>query len=129
MKGLGMWSLVFSNEKLRSAVIKLAVVLVALCMAIVLMLSIKAHAFKDGVAAERARQEKQSALVKQQKENIENTANENWQEKQKEALNDEQQTNSSVGGARFERDSLLNSIDGAIKYVSKGSSSNSCNEQ
>lgn len=84
-----MWALVFSNEKLRSTVIKLAVALVALCMTIALMLSIKAQAFKDGVATERARQEKQSALAKQQKENIENTANENWQEKQKEALNDE----------------------------------------
>ena len=124
-----MWALVFSNEKLRSAVIKLAVALVALCMAIVLMLSIKAQAFKDGVAAERARQEKLTTINSSKAEQITNTANESWQEKQKEALNDEEQTNSSVGGARSERDGLLNSIDAAIKYVSKGSSSNSCNEQ
>lgn len=124
-----MWALVFSNEKLRSAVIKLAVALVALCMAIALMFSIKVQAFKDGVAAERARQEKLTTINSSKAEQITNTANESWQEKQKEALNDEEQTNSSVGGARSERDGLLNSIDAAIKYVSKGSSSNSCNEQ
>ena len=124
-----MWALVFSNEKLRSAVIKLAVALVVLCMAIALMLSIKAQAFKDGVAAERARQEKLTTINSSKAEQITNTANESWQEKQKEAFSDEEQTNSSVGGARFERDILLNSIDAAVKYVSKGSSSNSCNEQ
>ena len=124
-----MWALVFSNEKLRSAVIKLAVALVVLCMAIALMLSIKAQAFKDGVAAERARQEKLTEINSGKAEQITNTANESWQEKQKEALNDEQQTNSSIGNAHSERDSLLNSIDAAIKYVSKGSSNNSCNEQ
>ena len=124
-----MWALIFSNEKLIKALLMVVVLVLVVGLSYGFVVMIYDKAFKDGVATERARQEKQSALAKQQKENIENTANENWQEKQKEALNDEQQTNSSIGNAHSERDSLLNSIDAAIKYVSKGSSSNSCNEQ
>ena len=50
-------------------------------MAIALMLSIKAQAFKDGVAAERARQEKLTEINSGKAEQITNTANDSWQEK------------------------------------------------